>query len=521
MNIAYKATLLAAVYLVLFNLPIALFKASIVDIGTFQMIIENLVIFSSTTLIFLLILSIPYIGNIILVLLFIIGGVSDYFIFSFKKTFDTGVLIDILSVENNLTSEFIDFYLILSVFLSALIVILILCKLPTKLTTYFKRILLFITCLITTLSGSDFKDKKLNSILSGYLPFGLFYSTYEFITQYKSQLKMHHEKTDLSNLFHFQYQNSDEPISVILIIGESMRGSIIDQNVPKPIYDIMPFTKTSRNIIKFYNAFSSGISTKISIPYMLTRAVPPNFDQATSEQSIISVYKKLGFATSWIGNQGLFGIAENTFASIALEADYHLIQSDLNKYAHKTDKNLDELLIPFIEKRMIETKNQNHFMVIHLLGSHWNFKNRYPANSDFEHYKPICNSSAPSLCSKDELINTYKNTVLYSDYILNQIITKLKDKNSIVIFASDHAFSFNNFLGNAYNNAADPENTHIAMFIWFSNTFKNKHLDYFKNAQDKEHKDISHDYIFHSLLDCIGVKSDIIDHKLSLCRKSF
>ncbi len=519
MNIAYKAILLAAVYLVLFNLPIALFKASIVDICAFQMIIENLVILSSTTIIFLLILSIPYISNIILVVLFIIGGVSNYFIFSFKKTFDTGVLIDILSVESKLTSEFIDLYLILSIFLSALIVILILYKLPTKPTTYFKRILLFIICIITTLSGSDFKDKKLNSILSGYLPFNLFYSTYEFVTQYKSQLKMHHEKTDLGNLFHFQYRNSDEPISVILIIGESMRGSILDQSMLKPIYDIMPFTKASHNTVKFYNAFSSGISTKISIPYMLTRAVPPNFEQATGEQSIISVYKKLGFATSWIGNQGLFGIAENTFASIALEADYHIIQRDLNKYAHKTDKNLDALLIPFVEKRIIETKNQNHFMVIHLLGSHWNFKNRYPANSDFERYKPICNSSSPSLCSKDELISTYKNTILYSDYILNQIITKLKDQNSIVIFASDHAFSFNNFLGNSYTDTPDTENTHIAMFMWFSDKFKRKHSDYFKNAQDKEHKTISHDYIFHSLLDCIGVKSNIINHKLSLCRK--
>lgn len=520
MNIAYKAILLAVVYLILFNLPIAFFKASIIDIGTFKMIIENLVILSSTIIIFFLILSIPYLSNIILVILFIIGGISDYFIFSFKKTFDTGVLIDILSVENNLTSEFIDFYLILSIFLSALIVILILYKLPTKRTNYSQKILLSLACIITILSGSDFKDKKLNSILSGYLPFNLCYSTYEFVTQYKSQLKLHHEKTDLGNLFHFQYQNSTEPVSVVLIIGESMRGSILDQGLFKPIYDIMPFTKTSRNIVKFYNAVSSGISTRISIPYMLTRAIPPNFDQATGEQSIISIYKKLGFATSWIGNQGLFGIAENTFASIALEADYHLIQSDLNKYANKTDKNLDELLIPFVEKRINEV-DQNHFMVIHLLGSHWNFKNRYPANSGFEQYKPICNSSAPSLCSKDELINTYKNTVLYSDYILNQIITKLKDKNSIIIYASDHAFSFDNFLGNAYTNATNPENSHIAMFMWFSDKFKNRHLDYFKNAQDKKRKNISHDYIFHSLLDCIGVKSNIIDHRLSLCRKSF
>ena len=62
----------------------------------------------------------------------------------------------------------------------------------------------------------------------------------------------------------------------------------------------------------------------------------------------------------------------------------------------------------------------------------------------FETFKPVCNSVELANCSKEELINAYDNTIVYTDYILHSIIEdlkELKDYKSAMLFVSDHGES--------------------------------------------------------------------------------
>ena len=123
-------------------------------------------------------------------------------------------------------------------------------------------------------------------------------------------------------------------------------------------------------------------------------------------------------------------------------------------------------------------------------------------------------------CTNQELLNSYHNTVAYNDYVLSLILQELADKNAILLYASDHGFSLNeqDLFGNAYEGPNVPkEQLSIEMFSWVSDQFLQKNKKSYSKMLSHKNKDISHDYIFHSLLDCSGVKAEFVEPSLSIC----
>lgn len=51
-----------------------------------------------------------------------------------------------------------------------------------------------------------------------------------------------------------------------------------------------------------------------------------------------------------------------------------------------------------------------------------------------------------------------------------------------------------------------------------SDSYKKAYPDKWRATMQATTNEISHDYIFHSILDCIGIDSEIVDKSLSLCR---
>jgi glucan phosphoethanolaminetransferase (alkaline phosphatase superfamily) len=299
-----------------------------------------------------------------------------------------------------------------------------------------------------------------------------------------------------------------------MVIGESLRGDMFYPN-GKTTYDNAPNLMQLKNFISFQNATSSSTSTRLSLPYMMTRAVPTNWEQATSETSIISVFKKLGFKTAWIGAQGAFRTYDFTYGSIAMEADKTVIKSDIRKDSGQ-DNIYDEYLLLYLDHFIKDNPGENLFITLHMIGSHWIFDRRYP--EAYKKFKPTCNSDSPSDCNKTQLLNSYHNSLLYSDWVLRQFINRFEDKKAFLLFASDHGYSLfeSNYFGNAYEGKDElREQYDIAMFAWASD----KYLQEFSGNYSKLKKKskVSHDNLFHSLLGCINVKSDILEPNLNLC----
>ena len=288
-----------------------------------------------------------------------------------------------------------------------------------------------------------------------------------------------------------------------------MRGDILQLN-GNPKYQNTPLLATTQNLISFRNATASATMTMYSVPYMLTRAVPSDFNQAISETSIISVFNKLKFNTAWLGVQNL----NATYGPIATEAKHFV----LTRHSGKT---YDESLIPLLNNYLKKHHKQNNFIVLHLMGSHWNFEDRY--TPDFKKFTPTCDQKMPGNCSIENLYNSYNNSILYTDSVLNEILKSLQNANAVVFFSSDHGSSLldDGYFGHGYQGDNIPlAQKSIGMFVWMSDPFLETHHNYHDILKSKINHPVSHDNLFHSILGCTDIKSDLVDKKLNLCNSS-
>lgn len=315
----------------------------------------------------------------------------------------------------------------------------------------------------------------------------------------------------------------EKPLVVVLILGESSRADHFHING----YDreTTPLLEKRKNLVNFKDTTSCGVWTRVSVPCIVTRATAADKAPIDSETSIVSLLRHLGFETAWFAAQGNFSPADPTTA-VSKEAEKRIVLEE-QQYLDNTIK--DEALLPLLDA-MLAHRNRPMFLVLHTYGSHWQYSARYP--KAFEQFKPACGMtldrnfdiagqvSEIGDCSKNHeaLVNAYDNSILYTDYIVDQVLSRLEKYNAIAVYTGDHGESLGEggrFL-HGYEDA--PENRKVAMMWWASDSFIAAHSQGWQALIQKSSSASSHDVIFHSILDCAGVVSPaLIKPELSLC----
>lgn len=87
------------------------------------------------------------------------------------------------------------------------------------------------------------------------------------------------------------------------------------------------------------------------------------------------------------------------------------------------------------------------------------------------------------------------------------------------MYVSDHAESLGEHGYYGHGGPMIPEQTTVPFLVWVSNEFKKRHPDLVSSIANHLGTEISHDYVFHSILNCVGIHSAVIDKNLSLCSK--
>lgn len=171
----------------------------------------------------------------------------------------------------------------------------------------------------------------------------------------------------------------------------------------------------------------------------------------------------------------------------------------------------DEVLLTGLKERISSSKKDKIFVVLHTSTSHGpTYSKKYPAQ--FEQFKPVCNSVELGNCSKEELINAYDNTVVYTDYILHNLIEdlkQLKEYDSAMLFVSDHGESLgenNLYMHGLPMSIAPKEQYEIPFIVWVSDHSK----------QLKPNKTLTQNHVFHSVLKFLDMKSPIYDENMDI-----
>jgi lipid A ethanolaminephosphotransferase len=176
-------------------------------------------------------------------------------------------------------------------------------------------------------------------------------------------------------------------------------------------------------------------------------------------------------------------------------------------------KSFDDVLLNDFQANL-DKAYEDTFMVLHQEGSHGpTYFKRYP--DAFKKFAPTCDTQELDKCSHEQIVNTYNNTILYTDYIINETINLLKaneDKyETTLIYVSDHGESLGEngvYLHGLPYMIAPEAQKHVPALFYFSDKQKTAHLAL------KENERFSHDNLFHTLLGRFAITT--IEYKPNL-----
>lgn len=318
------------------------------------------------------------------------------------------------------------------------------------------------------------------------------------------------EDTTAKQLFdpskHFTYQPTSalDDLFVVFVIGETTRwdhmGLFGYERGTTPLLSQEP------NLIALRGT-SCDTATKLSLRCMFVRENgTEDDDQRTlKERNVFAVMRKLGFTSE------LFGMQSEAWFYSSLDANsYEIREIIASEYAHSKRPIDDMLLVDQMEKSINKYHSGKHLVVLHTKGSHHMYSQRY--TRDFARFTPECMDIDDS-CTKQQLINSFDNSVLYIDHMLKNVFDKLRDKNALVFYVPDHGESIdeNHHFHATPKEMAPPEQFRVPFIVWASDKFvaQPHHQQLFSNLQKRENSGFNphHEQIFDSLLGCIGYAS--------------
>ena len=218
------------------------------------------------------------------------------------------------------------------------------------------------------------------------------------------------------------------PGTVIVVIGESASRNYMKAFTPDYAYDNTPWLSQMANngdFTLFQNVYSSWSQTVPVLQRVLTEQSQYNDKEFFESNSIVDVAKKAGYHTYWFSNQGRYGQYDSAITLVAKTADVAAWTDDSYNFSDK----YDEELLPYLAQ---VDPTQNNFLVLHIMGSHIYYNNRYP--KDYEVFQTEDGES--SLSSEP----SYANSILYTDHVLQQIYEYAKQNLHLqaMLYFSDH-----------------------------------------------------------------------------------
>lgn len=337
-----------------------------------------------------------------------------------------------------------------------------------------------------------------------YVPFFLFPQTciianWLGVKDYMIQLQQYKVKHDKNyqnlNLITDRTAASKVPGTVILVIGESASRNYMKAFNPAYPYDDTPWeskVRSNEDFLFFDHAYSSYVQTVPTLERALTERNQYEDKPFVDSNSILDVARKAGYHTAWLSNQGMYGEYDTAISLVAKTAEY-------TKWAHESylfSDKYDESILTLLKDI---DPNQNNFIVIHLMGSHIYYNDRYP--SAFSKWKkgPL-----------PEGQEAYANSIYYTDWVLEHIFD-YANKNlhlQAMVYFSDH--------GESIETSHNPDNfnfdmTRIPFWIYLSPHYQEAYPSTYRILASREEQFFTNDLLYDLISGLLHAPSDHYD----------
>ncbi len=292
---------------------------------------------------------------------------------------------------------------------------------------------------------------------------------------------------------------------VILVVGETARADHFS------LYGYERDTNPllAREAVVFFSRITScGTSTAYSVPCMFSVSGRKNFDleAAAHTENLLDVLQHAGVSVLWRDNN-------SDSKGVAQAVEFQDFRTSAANSRCDDVECRDVGLLDGLDQWIAAHPAGDLAVVLHQMGNHGPaYYKRYPP--EFEKFRPACTSNQLESCSQQEIINSYDNALLYTDFFLSQVIDFLKthDGNfdTALLYESDHGESLGEkglYLHGAPFLLAPEAQTHIGALMWFGANYPvNREL-----LKQRAMAAGSHDDYFHTVLGLLDIQTPEYD----------
>ena len=458
--------------------------------------------------------------------LFLTTAVATYYIDSFSVYLDPGMMRNVLATELKESRDLLTWRMAMHLVLQAGPPVVLLWMVPLQRRPALRALGIRVTWLLgaMVLAGGaigllyqDLSSLMRNHKEVRYLvtPANFLYSTARAISHVKQGDARSRLEVGGDAGLGASWRSRTKPALFVLVVGETVRaanwglGNYARQTTPQ---------LARRDVINFDAVRSCGTDTETSLPCMFAAVGRRDYDADRIEHSdsLLHILRRAGFDVVWRDNNtGCKGVC----------ADLREDRVDRHPPAELCGETdcLDEALLRGMDELLRDRKG-NLFVVLHQMGSHGPaYFNRYPPT--FRRFTPTCDSADLRACSREEIVNAYDNSILYTDHFLARALDFLAAKEPVydtaLLYVSDHGESLGEaglYLHGIPYAVAPSVQKDVPMMMWLSPGFANSFgLDQ-ACLRQQARLPASHDNLFHSVLGMLDVATRARDPSLDLSR---
>ncbi|MEZ9777040.1 phosphoethanolamine transferase [Vibrio sp. 10N.261.54.A5] len=519
MSINKLPFVLAVYYLLVINLPISRELFNILSASQAESIgfIISIPFFFLAAFNFIFqVFNWPIFAKAFFILLLLTSSLVSYSMFNYGIFVDYGMIENVFETNSGEAASYLSSYSILWFVLmggvpSLLLLFTDLEKESWKDFAIWKAIgLLSSLIVIAIIAGLFYKDyasigRNNSHLKKMIIPTEYVASTAKYINNTYIKEPIPYQEIGLDAQLKPEAKQAEKPTLLVFVLGETARVYN---------YQYYGYEKETNAHTKPYNPIffsdvqSCGTATAVSVPCMFSNMNRSNYDRdkAYNQDNVVDIMNRAGIHSIWREHDG----GDKAVAHRIKEMT--LVAKDSDPLCNN-DVCYDTAMLENFEQDTQDLK-QDSIIFYHISGSHGpTYFERYP--EDHKKFVPDCPRSDIENCTKEQVVNTYDNTILYTDFFLSQAIQKLEkltDKyNVALMYISDHGESLGEngiYLHGMPYSLAPKEQTHVPMILWMSDGFaEQKGINQTCLRKAGKEQSFSQDNLFDSLLGLMDVQT--------------
>ncbi|MCL6242377.1 phosphoethanolamine transferase [Acinetobacter amyesii] len=463
--------------------------------------------------------------------LLIIGGLSAYFVNSLGVTITSDQVQNMMQTDVKEVQDLISPQFFIWVFGLVILPVLLIWLLPLHKEA------------LSTVVAKKGLHIVLSLILMGALLFVYFVDYAAIFREHRDLKGMLSPQNSIASTFSYYHKKAPKQNLPLLSYGEDAHivENVSAKSLPKLMvlvvgetaraesFSLNSYAKNTnpelsqQNIINFSQVSSCGTATAVSVPCMFSGMPRTEYDEqlASHREGLLDIAQRAGYKVTWLdNNSGCKGTCTRV-------EKYEFPEALKKKWCDADGECHDEILVDGLKAYLASIPKADptpRLIVLHQMGSHGPayFKRSTAA---FQKFKPTCNSNAIQGCSSTELINSYDNSIIYTDHVLSELINTLKVTDHYqtgLWYLSDHGESTGEhglYLHGSPYAIAPSQQTHVPMLMWFSPAWQKNNSAQYTCLMAQKSQKLSQDNLFPSLLSLLDVQTQVIDEKNNMLQQ--